>query len=89
MVDDLKFALVLKFLSCRLSINILRGTIIKSWRFLAMPMVRFGCLLASGNRRWGTIYSHTMDFPPLTTIVNVLVGLSTDFGHSIWQVYGD
>lgn len=39
--EDLKYALVLRFLSRRPSINILRRSIIKSWSFFEVPMISF------------------------------------------------
>lgn len=39
--DDLKFVLVLKFLSARPSIDVLRRHIIKSWGFVEVPMISF------------------------------------------------
>ncbi|XP_035546552.1 uncharacterized protein LOC118348611 [Juglans regia] len=39
--EDLKFALVLKFLSSRPSIDVLRKNIIKTWGFSEVPMISF------------------------------------------------
>lgn len=39
--EDLKFALVLKFLSKRPSIDVLRLKIIKMWGFSEVPMISF------------------------------------------------
>lgn len=47
-VEELKFAWVLKFLSVRLSIDVLRRHIIKSWGIVEVPMISFPCVASFG-----------------------------------------